>query len=226
MTKLILSALAACLTGSVWAQSDISLSRQDGAYVQDSRTTVVRSGSGLCWHTGSWTTLAAVAGCDGPLTPPVSSPEKPAVVIPAAPVTAPVVAASAPAPKRCDFSITLQNDESFDFNQYALKTGARQRIDKDVIGKIAQCAQLDIIIVTGHTDLIGNQQYNQKLSEKRADAVASYLTSRGVKTTIDTMGMGKTQQIKACDEHLPAKQLQACLAPNRRVVIEVKGLQK
>ncbi|MBC3869727.1 OmpA family protein [Undibacterium oligocarboniphilum] len=225
MKKLILSISAVFLAGSAWAQSDISLSRQDGAYAQDSRTTAVRSSSGLCWHTGSWTTQAAVAGCDGPLTPPVNSPEKPAVVIPA-PVTAPVVAASASAPKRCDFSITLQNDESFDFNQYALKTAAKQRIDKDLIGKIAQCAKLDIIIVTGHTDLIGNQQYNQKLSEKRADAVASYLTSRGVKAMIDTMGMGKTQQIKACDEHLPTKQLQACLAPNRRVVIEVKGLQK
>ncbi|HYD79577.1 MAG TPA: OmpA family protein, partial [Paucimonas sp.] len=83
-----------------------------------------------------------------------------------------------------------------------------------------------IVLVTGHTDKLGTHPYNQKLSEKRADAVAAYLKNKGVDAPTDTLGVGKTQSIKACDDKLPRKQLIECLAPNRRVVIEARGLAK
>lgn len=150
-------------------------------------------------------------------TQPVAPPAKPAELI-APPKPA--------APKRCDFAATLQSDATFDFNLTTLKADAKKKIDEEVMDKLATCANLDLVIVTGHTDLIGNHQYNQKLSEKRADIVAAYLVSKGVSATIDTMGMGKTQQIKACDEKLSHAKLTECLAPNRRVVIEGRGLAK
>jgi OOP family OmpA-OmpF porin len=81
------------------------------------------------------------------------------------------------------------------------------------------------VLVTGHTDRIGTQQYNQRLSERRADAVRDYLVSRGVpKDRIETLGMGKTQPVPGvvCNQK-NLKELIVCLAPNRRVEIEVKG---
>ncbi|MBI3284327.1 MAG: OmpA family protein [Burkholderiales bacterium] len=204
------------------AQTDIRAGTPNSAYVQDGRGVITRSGAGLCWRTGYWTPADAVPGCDGPLVAPVAEPSVPAI--------APVVQAPPPAkpvaPKRCDFAVTLQNDETFDFNKAALKSGAKQRIDNEVLSKLAACAKVELVIVTGHTDLIGSHPYNQKLSEKRADAVAAYLKDKGVSANIDTMGMGKTQQIKACDDKLPRAKLAACLAPNRRVVVEGRGLAK
>lgn len=212
----------------VFAQTDIQAATPYSAYAQDARGKIVRSGFGLCWRTGYWTKPDSVQGCDGEAMPPVAKLVTPEVTPPVAPA-APAIMTPPPkptAPKRCDFAVTLQSDETFDFNLAVLKSDAKQKIDKDVMDKLATCAKLDLVIVTGHTDLIGNHQYNQKLSEKRADVVAAYLVSKGVAAPIDTMGMGKTQQIKACDEKLSHTKLTECLAPNRRVVIEGRGLAK
>jgi len=85
--------------------------------------------------------------------------------------------------------------------------------------------RLELVLVTGHTDRIGTQAYNQKLSERRADAVRDYLVSKGVaRDKIETLGMGKTQPVPGVTCNMTAmKELIACLAPNRRVEVEVKG---
>ncbi|WP_136418344.1 OmpA family protein [Herbaspirillum sp. ST 5-3] len=201
--------------------SDIKANPEKSAYLQDSRGVITRSPFGLCWRTGYWTPADAVAGCDGELAPPVAKPTAPAVVAPVA--QAPAAPA---APKRCDFAVTLSSDETFEFNKAALSSAAKTRIDNDVLSKLSNCAKVEIVLVTGHTDRLGSHPYNQRLSEKRADAVAAYLKSKGVTGNIDTLGAGKTQSIKACDDKLPRKQLIACLAPNRRVVIEARGIAK
>lgn len=203
--------------------SDIQAKTPNSAYLQDGRGVVARSAFGLCWRTGTWTPADAVAGCDGDLTPPVAKPTAPAV---AAPAPAAAAAPAPAAPKRCDFTVTLSNDQTFAFNKAVLTSAAKTRIDDEVMSKLANCAKVDIILVTGHTDRLGSHQYNQKLSEKRADAVAAYIKSKGVKAELDTLGAGKTQSIKACDDKLPRAQLIECLAPNRRVVVETRGLAK
>lgn len=212
----------------VFAQTDIQTATPFSVYAQDARGKIVRNGFGLCWRTGYWATADAVLDCDGEAIPPIAKLATQEIIAPVAPAI-PIVVTPPPkpaAPKRCDFAVTLQSDETFDFNLATLKNEAKQKIAKDVMDKLATCAKLDLVIVTGHTDLIGNHQYNQKLSEKRADVVAAYLISKDVTAPIDTMGMGKTQQIKACDEKLPNAKLTECLAPNRRVVIEGRGLAK
>ncbi|OWW19193.1 OmpA family protein [Noviherbaspirillum denitrificans] len=201
------------------AQTDIKANPDKSAYVQDGRGVIARNPFGLCWRTGYWTPADAVAGCDGELAPPVAKPTAPAIAAPA-----PVAAAAPVAPKRCDFAVTLGADQTFEFNKAVLNSAAKKRIDDEAIAKLGTCSKVDIVMVTGHTDRIGTHQYNQKLSEKRADAVAAYLKSKGVTAEIDTLGAGKTQSIKACDDKLPRKQQIECLAPNRRVVIEVRGL--
>jgi len=90
-----------------------------------------------------------------------------------------------------------------------------------------QRGKVELILVSGYTDRLGSQQYNQKLSERRADAVKAYLVKKGVDASkIDTMGMGKTLQIKSCPDGKDRKALIECLAPNRRAVVEIKGLAK
>jgi OOP family OmpA-OmpF porin len=203
--------------------SDIQAKTPNSAYLQDGRGVVTRSGFGLCWRTGYWTPADAVPGCDGPLTPPVASPIAPPVPVQAA-AAAPAPAPAAP--KRCDFAVTLANDETFAFNKAVLNSSAKKHIDNEVLSKLAQCAKVEIVLVTGHADRLGSQQYNQKLSEKRADAVAAYLKSKGVNAEIDTLGAGKTQSVKACNDKLPRAKLIECLAPNRRVVVEGRGIAK
>lgn len=223
LDRLALSfALGLCTAGAT-AQtvSDIQAKTPNSAYLQDGRGVIARSPFGLCWRTGTWTPADAVAGCDGELAPPVAKPTAPAVAAPAP------AQAVAPAPaKRCDFAVTLGNDETFAFNKAVLTAAAKKRIDAEVMTKMSSCAKVDIVLVTGHTDRLGSQQYNQKLSEKRANAVAAYIKSKGVNAEIDTLGAGKTQSIKACDDKLPRAKLIECLAPNRRVVIEARGLAK
>lgn len=203
--------------------TDIQTRSDSSAYVQDSRGVIIRSNFGLCWRTGYWTPADAVPGCDGELLPPVANPTAP----PVATATAPLAEPAKPVPvKRCDFALTLQNDETFTFNHAILGNAAKQRIDDEVLGKLNTCGKIDIVLVTGHTDRLGTQQYNQKLSEKRAEMVASYLRSKGVSAPLDVIGVGKTQSIKTCSDQLARKDLIACLAPDRRVVIEVRGTAK
>ena len=78
-----------------------------------------------------------------------------------------------------------------------------------------------------HADRIGSQQYNQKLSERRAESVKSYLVSKGTdRDKIETIGMGKTVPAKFCPDIKNRKELIACLAPNRRAIIAIKGAGK
>ncbi len=121
--------------------------------------------------------------------------------------------------------ITLASKALFDFDKAVLKPEGKAAIDSEIIAKLPQVQKLELVLVTGHTDRIGTQQYNQKLSERRADAVRDYLVSKGVpKDRIETLGMGKTQPVPGvvCDQK-NFKELIACLAPNRRVEVEVKG---
>ena len=79
--------------------------------------------------------------------------------------------------------------------------------------------------MTGHTDRLGTDAHNQPLSLRRADAVRDYLVSKGVpRDKIETIGMGEKQPLPGvvCDQK-NQKALIECLAPNRRVEVEVKG---
>ena len=83
------------------------------------------------------------------------------------------------------------------------------------------------MIITGHTDRIGSDAYNKKLSEKRALFAKDYIVSQGIdQKLIFWEGKGEKQPIpvtKFCENKMPRKQLIECLAPNRRVTVEVVG---
>ena len=85
---------------------------------------------------------------------------------------------------------------------------------------------LEVVVVTGHTDRLGSDEYNLKLSKRRADAVRDYMVSKGVDgAKIQTVGMGEKQPVVQCDQK-EMKALIACLQPNRRVEVLVRGETK
>jgi OOP family OmpA-OmpF porin len=213
-TQLLVAATLGLAVTAVSAQ----VPNNDG-YLFDTRGAIAKSGFGLCWKTTRWTPAMAIAECDPDL---VKKPEPPKPAEPAKP-------AAPAAPKKCDFSYSLQTDATFAFNKADLNAAGKEQLDKNVIAKLGNCASVKLILVTGHTDRIGSHEYNQKLSEKRADAVKAYLASKGAKAdSMETMGAGKTQAVPGvkCDDKLPRKKLIECLAPNRRVVVEVQGPAK
>lgn len=228
-TKFIAQTLAAtgllAMTALAHAQS------MDRVYVIDQRGEVARSGheangavaptssgKGLCWRTGFWTPAAAAndpagCACDKDLMPKEKC--EPKAAAPAAPV------AKKP--------ITIAAKELFDYDKAILKPEGKAAIDREVIAKLKDVGPIRQMLVTGHTDRLGSQQYNQKLSEKRAEVVKGYLISKGVAADkIETMGAGKTQPVPGvkCDDKLPKKKLIACLAPHRRFTIDVTAEPK
>jgi len=119
--------------------------------------------------------------------------------------------------------ITLDSKVLFDFDKAVLKPEGKAAIDSQVVGKLAAMQKLEVVLVTGHADRLGSDAYNQKLSMRRADAVRDYLAAKGVdKAKIETLGMGEKQPLVQCDQK-NRKELIACLQPNRRVEVEVKG---
>ncbi|MEO7761466.1 MAG: OmpA family protein [Casimicrobiaceae bacterium] len=194
---------------------------------------VVKSAYLLCWRTGYWTPAQAIRDCDPdlikappappPSTPPAVPPPAPSVAPPPAPAPAPPPPPPPAAPRVQ--KITIASKALFDFDKAVLKPEGKTALDNEVIAKLRQIEKVELVLVTGHTDRLGSQAYNQKLSERRAATVRDYLASHGVdKAKIETLGMGKTQPVPGVKcEQRNRKELIACLQPHRRVEVEVKG---
>jgi OOP family OmpA-OmpF porin len=182
----------------------------------------------MAFAASAFALLAACAStpepAPAPAPAPAPTPRQSLPVPPPAQTQAPAPTAAPAAPKRCDASVTFQKDETFAFDRYALTPAAKARLDRDAIGRLATCASVEAVVVEGHADRIGSQQYNQKLSERRADSVKAYLVSKGAdRNRIETIGMGKTVPAKFCPDSSKRADLIACLAPNRRAIVSIKG---
>ena len=162
----------------------------------------------LCWRDANWTPATAAAGCDGAIVAPKAAP----AAAPAAP--APKAAAPAPAPAAAT-KVTYAADTFFDFDKSALKKEGKAKLD-DLVGKV-KGINLEVIIAVGHTDSVGTDAYNQKLSVRRAEAVKAYLVSKGIeKNRVYTEGKGEKQPVAD-------NKTKEGRAKNRRVEIEVVG---
>ena len=135
-------------------------------------------------------------------------------------------AAEAPKPEapQPPAAVAGSSTELFEFDRAVLRPSEKQRLDSEVVARLATFASIEYINVNGHADRIGTVRYNQKLSERRAAAAKAYLVSRGIDgTKIETRGYGKSMQVKSCPDNRNRKALIECLAPNRRVVVDIKG---
>ena len=172
---------------------------------------VVNGTNELCWRDSSWTPATAYPGCDGAAKPPPPPPAPAPAAAPPAPPPPPPPAPPAPTSEK----VTYAADAFFDFDKYALKPEGKAKLD-DLVSKMGGM-NLEVIIAVGHTDNIGTMAYNQKLSERRANAVKEYLVSKGVeKNRVYTEGKSFTQPI-ASNKTAEGR------AKNRRGEIEMVG---
>ena len=195
-------------------------------YLTDSDNDVVKSGFGLCWHTGFWTPADAIEGCDGmlqkaapaassvQLVTPLPAGEPAPYVEPAAPVTeapAAPVAAAAPSSDK----VTFEADAFFDFDKSVLKPAGKAKL-ADLVSKL-QGTDIEVVVATGHTDAIGSDAYNMKLSLRRANAVKAFLVSKGIPADrVFVEGKGESQPVAS-------NKTREGRAKNRRVEVEVVG---
>ena len=181
-------------------------------YVGESATTIVRTGYGDCLHTGRWSVQNAIAECDPEI---VAARDKPVEV-----------AAVEVLVRKELKPIRLEADALFDFDSATLTDEGRTRLD----GVISQLPDRSVlkdkrITITGFTDRLGPDGYNQTLSEKRAQAVHDYLVSRGMRDeAIDARGLGPANPLVSC-EGKRGNALIECLAPNRRTEIEFSAME-
>lgn len=239
-TTLASLAVAGVVSGCQGLPTSASAPAQDAknqGYLTDTAGNVVRAlGAGVCARTTDWSPARAVGECDPDL---VKKPAPPA----AAPAPAPKVAPPAPAPKPepkpkpkkpSMLNVTEKIElQGMPFAKAEMTPDNVKEIDKFIAGlrkatKSRKEVQFGAVVVTGHTDRIGSLAYNKRLSERRAVVVKDYLVKN---LNVDQKlifweGKAFKEPIpvtKFCDNKMRRKQLIECLAPNRRVTVEVVG---
>jgi OOP family OmpA-OmpF porin len=202
MQSLMLTGVVAA-AGSVFAATGYVAAPGDG---------IVRSGYGDCVHTARWSVENAIAECDPEI---VAARDKPSAVAAVEVVTVKELK-----------PIKLEADALFAFDSAELTDQGRERLD-DVFGSIRpEALENKQIEITGYTDRIGPESYNQQLSERRAQAVRDYLVSQqGLSPdAITTAGRGSADPVVGC-EGMRGNQLIECLQPNRRTEIDFSAME-
>ncbi|MBI2771569.1 MAG: OmpA family protein [Burkholderiales bacterium] len=218
VAMLFASAALATAAGSVMAAAHMGAApATNDNWLNGTRELVWKNGTNeLCWRDANWTPATADPRCDGAIKPMAPAPvvAAPAPAPAAAPAPAPAPAPAA-APAVAATKVTYAADAFFDFDKSVLKPEGKAKLD-DLVGKVKDI-NLEVIIAVGHTDSVGSDAYNQKLSVRRAESVKAYLVSKGIeKNRVYTEGKGEKQPV--ADNKTSEGR-----AKNRRVEIEVVG---
>jgi len=208
MNKLKLSGLAGALLVALFSAQ--AHAAKPGYVVDQSTDAVTRNNYGECWKTTYFDKAKnGLAECGDAVA------------------AAPVAAKPAAAPVTTKERISLSAKVLFDFNKANLRSAAKNELDP-VVAKIKQHGtNLQGVVVEGHTDYLGSDKYNQKLSESRANTVKSYFVANGVpadKVTAVGKGETETKMTQTCKaKKLSYAKLKDCLEPDRRVEVEITG---
>ena len=109
--------------------------------------------------------------------------------------------------------VTFASGILFDFDSYSLRTAARDNLS-ELAASLLRYPDSDVLIV-GHTDATGAEDYNQRLSENRAQAASNFLVQQGVDPSrIRSMGMGETEPVASNDTEVGQQE-------NRRVEVAI-----
>ena len=186
--------LAACATGSGAKGPDVTADQNDTGYVTSRDGGVVTGKFGECFHDKAFKASHAIVECDPDLVPKAPPPA---------------------APQPTSEKVTFAADTFFGFDRAVLKDEGKQKLD-DIVNQLDGVA-LEVIVAVGHTDSVGPEAYNQRLSVRRAEAVKAYLVSKGIEANrVYTEGKGEAQPV-ADNKTKDGR------AKNRRVEIEVVG---
>lgn len=184
----------------------------NAGYLIDSRGAVVKNNYNQCWRTGYWTPAMATAECDPDLAKKDAAAAKPA--------------APAAGPDKPAIKAEFKAETLFDFDKAVVKPEGQKVLDDKIVGGMKAHPEVELLLVTGHTDRIGSDAYNQKLSERRAAAVKTYLVKQGIAADrIKTVGKGESApnadaNTKQACKGMKGKKLIDCLQPDRRVTVE------
>jgi OOP family OmpA-OmpF porin len=139
------------------------------------------------------------------------------IAVEPAPAVAPAPA-PVPAPAPRFERITLSATELFAFDSATLRM-PQPKID-EIADALGRNTQINNVGISGYTDRLGSDKYNQKLSQRRADAVKAYLVGKGVAASrLSSQGKGESNPVVQCSETKRAALIK-CLEPNRRVEID------
>lgn len=184
----------------------------EAGYAFASDGDVVRSSTGECVHTSSWSPGDAIPGCDG-YQAQVSERqvETPRVAV----VEEAEVAVMEPV------TYTLDTETFFDFDKAELRPEGKDELDT-IARRIRNEATISTVEVTGYTDPIGPEEYNRKLSQQRAEAVSAYLSRQaGIDSDkFRVRGEGEADPVAGC-QGMQGNALIECLQPNRRAEIAI-----
>ena len=212
-------ALAAPVASFAAAHSGTPAKANDNWRASDG--TVWKNGTNeLCWRNSSWTPATADPRCDGALKPPPPAPPPAPPVAPPPPAPPPAAAPVAPpapvvVPAPVSEKVTFAADAFFDFDKSVLKPEAQAKL-ADLVDK-TKGVNLEVIIAVGHTDAVGSDAYNNRLSVARSEAVKNFLVSRGVeRNRVYTEGKGESSPV-ADNKTAEGR------SKNRRVEVEVVG---
>jgi len=211
-----LAALAVCAPAIAQVNS-----KNQGYLIWGANSDVVTTPSGLCVRTSDWTPARAAAADACKQCTPELCPAPPAAKPEAKPEAKP---AAKPQMMNVELKIELQG---IAFNKAELTDDNKKELDAFLAKEVKPLTKIGAVIITGHTDRIGSEKYNKKLSERRALAAKDYIVGKGIdQKLIFWEGKGPKQPIpvtKFCENKMKRKQLIECLAPNRRVTVEVVG---
>ncbi|HEX6828439.1 MAG TPA: OmpA family protein [Burkholderiales bacterium] len=225
----VVGAAAVLMSAAAFAQQGTT-----SAYWRDSSGQVWKNSYGQCWRSGYWTPALAAedkdgCACDKDLLPKEKC-EPPAPPPPPAPKAepAPPPPPPPPPPKMAPEKVTFSADVLFDFDKAVLKPEGKQALD--AFADKLKGVNYEVITDVGHTDRIGSEQYNKKLSVRRAEAVKAYLVGKGIPANkVYADGKGEADPVTKpgqCKGEKANKALIQCLQPDRRVDIEVAGTRE
>jgi OOP family OmpA-OmpF porin len=178
---------------------------------------------GVIFNFGAPKQLASAAPAPVEPAPAAMAEVAPQEEQPLPPMTeAPAAEAVGPAPAAFE-KMTLQAEVLFAFDKDTLKDSGKKILDTEVVEKMRAHPEVELVLITGHTDRIGDENYNQKLSERRAQQVKKYIASQGIDAArLHAVGKGEKEPVADC-KGVRGKKLIECLQPNRRVVVEIEA---